>query len=218
MKKWITKPEQYKGLRRGRIERAERNYEANKAAFVGLEGKMLHGQGGDHIKKLVYGTHSLEWCGCELIAVANTMLLTGREAQLPEIIREFELNKMHQLLPSGYFGTSPKKVKYYYDFHSYPYKTFTTAAQADEYLADNDKVCGVLGFWIAEKTGSPFKDMLFFLKGQHTVAFEKKYGKIYVYNRYNSVTSAKQFDSISDMMGTRRLIVAYVLEDKIKAL
>ena len=218
MKNWITLPEQFNGLRRARINRAVQNYEANKTAFVGLEGKMLHGQGGEHIKKLVYGTHSLEWCGCELIAVANTMLLTGRDVQLPEIIYEFELNRMHKFVSSGYFGTSPKVLGRYYDFHGYPYKTFKTAAATDEFLADKNKVCGVLGFWIAEKTGNFFKDMLFFTKGLHTVAFEKKYDKIYVYNRYNSVTGARQYDSISDVIGTRRLIVAYVLEDGTKSL
>lgn len=218
MKKWITLPEQYKGLQKYRIRRAQANFEHNKAAFSGLEGKMLHGQGTDTLKKLTYGTHSLEWCGCELIAVANTLRLTGREMLLPEVIYEFELNRMQFIFPSGYFGTAPRKIRRFYDHHLIPYHSFDNAALLEEYLKDKEKVCGILSFWNRERAGSRFFLFKFFTKGLHTVAFEKKYGRIYVYNRSNSVTAARQYSSVSEVFADRRFITAYVLDDKTNAL
>ena len=218
MKRWITAPEQYRGLQGYRIRRAEKNYIHNKEAFTIPAGKMLHGQGTDVLKRLVYGTHSLEWCGCELIAVANTLTLTGHKKLLPEVIYEFELNMMQFIFPSGYFGTSPRKMKRFYDHHGIPYHSFNSAALLEGYLKDKDKVCGILSFWNRERAGSRLFLFKFFTKGLHTVAFEKKYGKVYVYNRSNSVTAARQYNSVSEVFADRRFITAYVLDEKTNAL
>ena len=218
MKGWITAPEQYHGLQGYRIKRAETNYEHNKAAFTIGKGKMLHGQGTKVLKTLIYGTHSLEWCGCELIAVANTLTLTGHDMLLPEVIYEFELNMMHFIFPSGYFGTAPRKMKRFYDFHAIPYHSFNNALLLEEYLKDKEKVCGILSFWNRERETCKFFPLQFFTKGLHTVAFEKKYGKIYVYNRSNSVTAARQYLSVGEVFAGRRFITAYVLDEKTNAL
>lgn len=218
MKSWITTPEQYRGPQRYRIRRAVKNYEHNKAAFAGLEGQKLQGQGTDILKNLIYGTHSFEWCGCELIAAANCLYLTGHKMMLPELTYEFELNRMQFIFPSGYFGTAPRKIKRFFDHHGIPYHNFNNAALLEEYLKDKDKVCGILSFWNRERHTCKFFPLQFFTGGLHTVAFEKKYGKIYVYNRSNKERSARRYDSISEVFADRRFITGYVMDEPTHAL
>lgn len=177
---------------------------------------MLHGQGGELLKKLTYGKHSLSWCGCELIAVENTLLLTGHDIPLPDVICEFEMNRMQLLLSSGYFGTAPKKIKRFYDNYNIGYKTFADISQLEAALAGRDRVCGILSFWNKERKGKGPGRFLFFTKGLHTVAFVQKHGKVYVYNRYNSAEAATQYNSVTDVVGTRRLITSYLLDGEIK--
>ena len=217
MKQWITSPEQYKGLQKGRLNTAQQNLAANTAAFAGSEGKLLHGQGGETLKKLTYGKNSLSWCGCELIAVANAMLLTGHSIPLPEIVFEFEMNKMQLLLPSGYFGTSPKKIRRYFEHKGVPFHSFKRVDELERYIADKDTVCGILSFWNREIKGKGPGRLLFFTKGLHTVAFLKKHSSIYIYNRRNSASSASKYDSISEVIGDRRFILYYVLDEDVKS-
>lgn len=210
---WITAPEQYRGVQKYRIKRAMKNYENNKSAFAGLEKSVLHGQGTQALKKLTYGTHSFEWCGCELIAAANCLHLTGRKMLLPELTYEFELNRMQFIFPSGYFGTAPRKICRFFEHHHVPYHSFEQPQQLEEYLKDKDKVCGILSFWNKEKHKCRCFPLQFFTDGLHTVAFEKKYGKVYVYNRTNREETARRYNTVSDVFADRKFITAYVMDE-----
>ena len=216
MKKWLSLRDGLDALRGRRMERAKRNLAANREAFKGLEGKLLNGQGTDKLKKLTYSKHSLELCGCEIIAVDNTLLLTGRDIPLPDVICEFEMNKMQILFSSGCFGSKPRKIKNFYDHYNIGCKTFYDVASLESELSKREKACGILSFWIKERKGRGLKNLLFFTKGFHTVAFVQKHGKVYVYNRYNSSESATQYYSVSDVIGTRPFIMSYLLDDEPK--
>ncbi|MBR1382522.1 MAG: hypothetical protein IJ555_01725 [Ruminococcus sp.] len=214
MKKWITSPDMYRGAARYRIKRAISNFENNKREFTPLKDSMLHGQGTAVLKRLTYGTHSLEWCGCELIACANALKMSGHYMPLPQVIYEFELNRMHYIFPSGYFGTAPRKMTRFFDYHDIPYDKFDKASELEEHLSGMDSACGILSFWNRTRESCKLFPLQFFTKGLHTVAFEKHHSKIYVYNRRNGAESASVYGDISEVYADRRFITGFVFERK----
>ncbi len=214
MKNWITSPEQYHGFQKYRIRRAEKNLAHNSQQFSGLENSMLHGQGTAQLKRLIYGTHSLEWCGCELIACANALNMHGQYMALPQVIHEFELNMMHCIFPSGYFGTAPRKMVRFFDYHKIHYYKYDKAHELEGFVNDKDTCCGILSFWNRKRDDCKLFPLQFFTKGLHTVAFEKRRSKVYVYNRNNGAESASVYDDVSSVYEGRRFITGYVFERK----
>ena len=78
---------------------------------------LVNGQNTEPVRLMRYGRNFMNRCGCEIIAVYNIMQLLSKPVHLPDVISEFELNRMSALFFSTCFGSSPKKIGRYFDAH-----------------------------------------------------------------------------------------------------
>ncbi len=197
-------------LRKKRFERTRANYEKNTRVFSAHKGKLLHGQGTEPLCSMVYGKMPFSWNGCELIAVANVMeMLTGVQ-DLPRVVYEFELNNMHYVFPSGYWGTAPKKLYRYFDSHGIAYNSYRKAEDF-EAAAENSS-CGIVSFWNNKRSQARLWGLDFFSGGLHTVAYRRSGGKYYVCNLYSKDTSPGIYSDISQIYLEKRFIIGYTFK------
>ena len=195
-------------LFRYRFRRAEKNYRHNLAVFSGYDSQRINGQGTEPMCRMIYGTMPLSWNGCELISVCNAMNMLGRNVALPQVILEFELNRMHYVFPSGYWGTAPKKLGRYFDHHGVAYEKHRSAENFTK--AWDSFTCGIVSFWNNKRSESALHGLDFFSGGIHTVAFESSKNGILVYDYYNNDRRPRSFRSVQEVYEDRRFIVGYV--------
>ena len=125
---WITAREQYGRLRAflpfsgRRFRRTCDNMAHNEKLFSACKDRFLNGQRTEPLSAMRYGTYPLSWNGCELIACYNAAAYLGIKISFPQVVHEFELNRMHYLFPNGYWGTAPKKLWYFFARHGMEYR------------------------------------------------------------------------------------------------
>ena len=194
-------------LFRYRFRRAKKNYRHNLAMFSGYERERINGQGTEPMCRMIYGTMPLSWNGCELISVCNAMNMLGRNEALPQVILEFELNRMHYVFPSGYWGTAPKKLGRYFDSHGVAYEKHPSAEEFTR--AWESFTCGIVSFWNNNRSESALHGLDFFSGGIHTVAFKVTDGGALVYDYCNHDLRPRMFESPAQLYQGRRFIVGY---------
>lgn len=212
--KWIVSQEHYPNVvmpsSKERFMRTIENFKKNTEIFQQYKEKMLHGQRNAPICDMVYGTYPLSWNGCELMAVANVTTLLGKPVPLPQVIYEFELNRMHYVFPSGYWGTGPKLLYKFMDMHCINFRSYRSAKEFEE--ASKDSFCGIASFWNNKRSEAKFKGMDFFSGGLHTVAYSRRNGSYYVYNLYGRDKTARVFQDIAEIYDDQRFIIGYTFD------
>ena len=66
----------------------------NHSVLEGTNTALVNGQNTEPVRLMRYGRNLMNRCGCEIIAVYNIMQLLSKPVPLPDIISEFELNRM----------------------------------------------------------------------------------------------------------------------------
>lgn len=206
--RWARFPEQCAAVFRIRTKRAEEVYRHNLEAYGGRGVILLHGQGTEPVQSMKYGSFSMKWNGCEIIACANVLTLLGRGELLPQIVREFMLNGMPFIFPNGYWGTAPRKLGRFFDSRGVSCRRFDRAAEFES-CAENAK-CGIISFWNNRLSSAKLGGLDFFSGGLHTVAFRRTLRGYEVFNLRGNDTRARQFGSISEVYADKRFITGFV--------
>ncbi|EXM37457.1 hypothetical protein RASY3_12735 [Ruminococcus albus SY3] len=216
-KNWLISPPDRGGKvpKRGRGRQTMENLAHNTAVFAGSKCRLLHGQSTKPLCDMRYGTYPLSWNGCELIACYNCAVLLGRKITFPQVVFEFEINKMHYIFPNGYWGTAPKKLWYFFKKHDMPYRSFRNGEQFAKYAKTEKASCGIISFWNNERSTAKFHGLDFFSGGLHTVAYIYRAGRFYIYNLYGKDTSVRSFANISDVYSDNRFIIGYIFDGNI---
>lgn len=191
---------------RKRIRQAMENHCWNQSRCSNMGTCLLNGQGTEPLCQMRYGRIPLRQNGCELIAVCNVMLLCGRPQSLPDLIYAFECNRMHYLFPSGIWGTNPVRLKRYFDAQGVQYQY---SRKEPVFLANASMEtvsCGIVSFWNHRRSVHPYN---WFGGGLHTVAFCRKKGAYWVYNRYSEDIAPRRYTALSALLEDRRFIVGY---------
>lgn len=173
------------------------NYEHN--IKVGLEkNTVINGQGCGKVAQMKYGFFNMSYNGCEMIAIHNSMVLTGRESDLSEVCLEM-YPKCQSL--SGVFGSVPYLLGSFWKTRNIPYKYTMSYNRFFDLLPYYD--VAVLSFW-----NPPSKPW----NGLHTVAVRFIDGKIRVYNRSNGRSYPVDYTSRNEFMPDKTdFICGYLL-------
>ena len=219
MKNWLTgaKTSIPAAALHGRNRQTMLNLEHNSKTFAGNKNVLLNGQRTEPLCSMRYGTYPLSWNGCELIACYNCAKMLGKEVTFPQVVFEFELNKMHYLFPNGYWGTAPKKLWYFFKKHDMPYR-FSRNGENFAKLAKTERAsCGIISFWNNKRSTAKLNGLDFFSGGLHTVAYRWRAGRFYLYNLYSNDTAPRTMSDIADAYREKRFIIGYVFDGELKA-
>lgn len=132
---------------------------------VSTRNKLINEQNKEQIQRFEYGNYSAKENSCEVIAVHNAKLLTGRQSSLSETIRDFQRNGL--MIGDGSLGSNPYKLDVILDKYGMEY----TSVKLDEMTRQG---IYVISYW---RDGMA-------LNGCHTVAVEYKQDMYITYNLY----------------------------------
>ena len=197
-----------------RAGRTAENLRHNTQTFGACKG-LVNGQRTKPLCDMRYGTYPLSWNGCELIACYNAALMLGRDITFPQVIFEFELNKMHYLFPNGYWGTAPKKLWYFFKKHDMPYNSYRDGAEFAKHARTAKASCGIISFWNNKRSTAKLHGHDFFSGGLHTVSYRWRAGRFYVYNLYGGDSGARVLADIAQAYSEKRFIIGYIFEGEI---
>ena len=222
MKKWLISANDPGSLRTGishrktRSRRTMENFEHNRKVFSACKHRLLHGQRTSPLCNMRYGTYPLSWNGCELIACYNCAAMLGIDISFPQVVFEFELNRMHFLFPNGYWGTAPKKLWYFFDKHGMTYRSFRDGEEFAKRARTSRASCGIISFWNNKRSTAKLHGHDFFSGGLHTVAYRWRAGRFMVYNLYGGDTSARSMSDIAEAYREKRFIIGYIFDGNLK--
>ena len=175
---------------------AESHYKHNKKLDKHVRG-YINGQDFWPYCKFQYGVGTLDYNGCELIAIYNALRALGKTRKLSKIIYDFEFNGAMWL--NGVFGTKPQAIGSYIRSCGLKTKSFSFTSSMDKYV----------------KKGRIFIICYSYADiGIHTVmAKGLKDGKIKIYNRYDNRDKTYTMDSIKNYVSEDgfKLIVGYYI-------
>ena len=206
--RWARSPEQCAAVFRIRTEQAERIYRHNLDVYGGRGVILLHGQGTEPMASMKYGTYSMKWNGCEIIACANVMTFLGRGEFLPQIVREFMLNGMQFVFPSGYWGTAPRELGRYFGSRGVRYRRYSRTDEIERDAVSAE--CGIVSFWNNKLSSARLRGVDFFSGGLHTVAFRRTVRGYEVYNLHTYDTAPRRFEKLAEVYDDKRFIVGYL--------
>ncbi len=189
-------------------EQTERNYRNNRELAETVPMMPVQGQEHAPFAQMRYGRYPLSWNGCGVIAFYNLLCWQKRNYPLPEIIWEFEQNRMCWLVPSGLFGTNPFHLRRPLTAMGLPYSMTRSKRRFLEAAAEGRMTCGIIAYWNYRKSAHPFN---FFGGGAHIVAFRFSGENWEVYNMYGHDTAPRVFQSLAELLRDRRMAVAYWL-------
>lgn len=164
----------------------KRNLLRNRAAEKTIPCGMICGQGTGIVSGMKYGLCGMNFNGCECIAVYNALLFLNRPKPLSLVVLCMERYKML----FGIFGGNPFGIAKALG------RLGENAVRTDNFMQNGGYI---LSFW----TKKPF------LSSLHTVFIIKRDIGITVFNRYNNSSAPSDYVSVEDMLGKRRLIIAY---------
>jgi|GEM_PF-3192476 len=191
-KKWRTSSNDYKHKLT-----VERNVKYDTTDYI-------YGQGSSIVKDMIYFGVSIKTNGCELIAIYNSAKLLGQQLKLSEIISEFMCNSRTQIILNGIFGTDPKAIYEYLEYHDYKYE-YTESKSTFEKWAKKDRV------FIISKWNDPITN------GLHTMAiqcdgFDANGNPTYtVWNRFNNAIQKDPGLTLSQILDNGSFICGYYL-------
>ena len=177
-----------------RNKRTERNLRHNEDAItkyieeIKNSGGFIEGQ--KSLTDLRYGRKSLDYCGCEIIALYNALVslkAKGRES-LPKLIAAFEKDGM---VLSGKFGTSPRAIYDYLKKKGFDC-TFFLGNRFD--LKSLEEECDTYILTV-------FNDRNNIKKQVHTIAVSKDEDGFIAHNVYGNGVAQGPFANAEDMLG-----------------
>lgn len=136
---------------------------------------------------MYYGSASVRFSGCEVIAVYNVMrALTGKEPSLPKLIAAFEKNGM---IFYGSLGTDPGEMKYFLKKQGFHVEEYTNDADYPRLFQEN-KGDGERGFGSVQRLIPEneafvltfYNDRKDILQGLHTAAVTSNGRGLYLHN------------------------------------
>lgn len=217
-KNWLTNSGSCGKLYRKtkRFRRTCDNLTHNTAVFSKCKSRLLHGQRTEPLCDMRYGTYPMSWNGCELIACCNAAIMLGREVTLPQVVYEFELNRMHFLFPNGYWGTAPKKLWFFFKKHDMPYVSLRNGKMFAKAAKTKRPSCGIISFWNNERSKAKLWGLDFFSGGLHTVAYRYNGSRFFVYNLFGRDKGARTMADISEAYHDNRFIIGYIFRGELK--
>lgn len=134
-----------------------------------------------------YGASTVQYSGCELIALYNALHSLGDDAytDLPDIVSDFEKDGM---VFRGKFGTSPKALADYLEKRGYTAELITEVSGFDKLAHGSD--CLILTI---------YNDGLDISKEVHTVCVSKAGGGYTAHNVYSDGKPFGPFPSVSEL-------------------
>ena len=149
------------------------------------------------ISTLKFGSKTISWCGCELIAIYNVMKKLSKWSYFADVINECYMNGLAML--DGYFGIWPPTMRKYFNAHKISYKYFGNAKKF--FSAAVSAKISIVSYW----NGKPY------LSSLHTVAFHPYRTKnntsgYYAYNYRNSKAEMKTLEELK----RRKFICGYI--------
>ena len=164
----------------------ERNFRRNCGLRLPPDGEMINGQAMGRVADLRYGLCRMSFNGCEVIAVYNALVYTGKTAALTDVARHMERYRMLM----GIFGCDPYKIGKALEHFGVSGRRVKNTDGAQAFI---------MTFW----TGVPL------FSSVHTVFCVKTAEGTKVFNRYNNSEGAELFRSVSEAAGGHRIITIY---------
>ena len=179
--------------------RAADNYAKN--SRIKIEGMIKYGQENPPVCDMLLGKCRFAQVGCEVIAAYNYLTYEGFEPDMARLAYDFEKNAL--IAADGSLGSNPRRIGGLFKALGVEYEKIYDVPKARKALDEGRPV--IISFHIGENIFS----------GIHTVFAVKEDGRIYVYNRYNSVLDRSEIGDISELMNKESLfIVGYTTAEK----
>lgn len=148
------------------------------------------------------GRRTMDYMGCEMLALYNALHFSGRNVPLESIIHTYERRRW--LLLGGHWGADPYAAGRYLKEQQIRCRTFATPRAyrgfADALRQEENRVF-ILSFWLGDTVFS----------GAHAVALVRRDGQLWGYNLFNSQTEPIPVPELSCLCYAHRFIVGYVL-------
>lgn len=147
----------------------------------------IYGQGLGPTKNMQYGTHYVDYNGCELIAVYNALFQLGDRHPLSNIIYNARTTEGVTWGTGAVFGTHPEKIGTLLEGLGHDYRSTKNRNEFNSLLAPGGTY--IVSFWTGKTGISPI----------HTVMFNMvDWNTIKVYNYSNLTSSAKLFYALDN--------------------
>ena len=148
------------------------------------------------------GRCTMDYMGCEMIALFNALHFLGRERPLEHIIDTFERRRW--LMLGGRWGADPYAPGRYLKEQGIPCQIFAAPrAYADfaQALNRGENRVFLLSFWMGDTVFS----------GAHAVTLVRRDGQLWGYNLFNGQQAPIPVPDLSCLCYAPRFIVGYVL-------
>ena len=148
-----------------------------------------------------FGTKTLDYNGCGVIATYNALRKLGKTEKLVDLIYNFDMK--NGTMAMGFFGSDPTHISQYLrdkGLSCTSYSTFSSLQTALSKMKTSQVL--ILCSWNGEKVEN----------GAHYFAVEKTSSGTYkAYNRYDNSTSYTTYTKIDKSVTGGDLIVAYIV-------
>ncbi len=188
------------------MRRSENNYQENCRLWAECSAEQCCAQGMAPINCMRYGAHPFSWNGCGILAMFHVLRFLGQKEPLPDLIWQFECNRMPWFLPGAHFGTNPARLGRVLRAKGIGYSMTRTKAEFLQNAANGEHRCGIVSYWNHRISQHPF---CFFGGGMHTVAYQFRDGRYEVYNVGEQDTRPRYMESLGELLEDRRMTVGY---------
>ena len=148
------------------------------------------------------GARTMDYMGCEMIALFNGLQFADCPRPLHRIIEIFE--RRCWLMLGGHWGADPYAIGRYLQEEGLFYREFSGKAQFSTFenaiTVPKNRVF-LLSYWLGDTVFS----------GAHAVALVRRDGVLWGYNLYNGQTAPLAVNELSTLLPPERFIVGYVL-------
>ena len=162
------------------------NYHYNSQCKCPEIGEMINGQAVGDISKIRYGSFYMSFNGCEVIAVHNALIHINKPKSIVEIA--FYMERFKVLF--GLFGCNVYKIGRALEYFEIKFRRVKKLDDIKSFI---------VSFW----NGRPLMSSI------HTVFCIRTEKGIEIYNRYNNCPDIRCYETIDDIIGKRKMIVAY---------
>lgn len=159
---------------------------------IPLSDGLINGQSLGAVSGMKFGLGSIGHCGCEVIAIYNALLLSGKPQPFQKIAKYMERYSMML----GLWGTDPYALGHCLRHFGLKPRRLRSHESVRRVL-ESGKRC-IYVYWTKRRMMSAI----------HTVCMEMKGGQLYVYNAYNNLGRPVVTKPDAYFHG-RRLLTAY---------
>lgn len=148
------------------------------------------------------GRRTMDYMGCEMLALYNALHFSGRNVPLESIIHTYERRRW--LLLGGHWGADPYAAGQYMKEQQIRCRTFATPRAYSDFAAalrQEENRVFILSFWLGDTVFS----------GAHAVTLVRRGGQLWGYNLFNRQAEPIPVPELSCLCYADRFIVGYVL-------